>query len=149
MDDAFGIICEKPLSNFRSQRLPLMFYSLSFIVLLLGLWTILDFLIWYVVWIQAISFGIWTSNCYSTICWKDCPFSTKLLLLLLFSCSVMSDSLWPHGLQHTRLPCPSISPGACSNSCPLSWWCHPTILSSVILFFPCPQFFPISSFCSE
>ena len=42
---------------------------------------------------------------------------------LLFSHSVMSDSLWPHGLQHTRLPCPSPSPGACSNSCPLSRWC--------------------------
>ena len=45
--------------------------------------------------------------------------------LLLFSCSVRSDSLWPHGLQHARLPCPSPSPGACSNSCPLSQWCDP------------------------
>ena len=44
-----------------------------------------------------------------------------------FSCSVMSDSLRPHGLQHARLPCPSPAPGACSNSCPSSWWCHPTI----------------------
>ena len=43
----------------------------------------------------------------------------------------MSDSLWPHGLQHTRLPCPSQSPGVCSSSCPLSRWCHPTISSSV------------------
>ena len=64
----------------------------------------------------------------------------------------MSDFLWPHGLQHARLPCPSPSPGVCSNSCPLSWWCHPTILSSVILFSPCPQSFaasesfPISQF---
>ena len=47
-----------------------------------------------------------------------------------FSHSVVSDSLRPHGLQHTRLPCPSPTPGACSNSCPLSWWCHPTISSS-------------------
>ena len=39
----------------------------------------------------------------------------------------MSDSLWPHGLQHARLPHPSLSPGACSNSCPLIWWCYPTI----------------------
>ena len=53
-------------------------------------------------------------------------------LLLLFSRSVMSDSLWPHGLQHTRLLCPSPSPGACSNSCPLSQWCHPSISSSVV-----------------
>ena len=50
---------------------------------------------------------------------------------LLFSRSVASNSLWPHGLQHARLPCPSLSPGACSNSFTLSWWCHPTILSSV------------------
>ena len=54
----------------------------------------------------------------------------------------MSDSLWPHGLQHTRLPCPSPTPGACSNSCPSSWWCHPTISSSVIPFSSCLHFFP-------
>ena len=59
-----------------------------------------------------------------------------------FSCSVMSDSLQLHGLQHTRPPCPSPTPGACSNSHPLSWWCHPTISSSVILF--CLQSFPAS-----
>ena len=46
-----------------------------------------------------------------------------------FSRSVVSDSLQPHGLQHTRLPCSSPAPGACSNSCPSSWWCHPTISS--------------------
>ena len=69
-----------------------------------------------------------------------------------FSCSLMSDCLWPHGLQHTRLPCPSPTPGACSNSCPLSQWCHPTILSSVIPFssclqsFPAPGSFPMSHF---
>ena len=51
--------------------------------------------------------------------------------LLFFSCSVMSDTLRSHGLQHTRLPCPSLSPGVCQNSSPLSWWCHPTISSSV------------------
>ena len=59
-----------------------------------------------------------------------------------FSCSVVSDSLWPHGLQHTRLPCPSPSPRACSNSCPSSQWCHPTISSSVIPFSSCLQSFP-------
>ena len=48
-------------------------------------------------------------------------------LSVQFSCSVVSDSLWPHGLQHTRPPCFSLSPGACSNSCPSSQWCHPTI----------------------
>ena len=51
-----------------------------------------------------------------------------------FNCSAMFDSLWPHGLQHTRLSCPSPAPGACSNSCPLSQWCHPTISSSVVPF---------------
>ena len=49
--------------------------------------------------------------------------------IFTFSCSVRSDSLQPHGLQHTRLPCPSVSPGVCSKSCPLPWWCHPTISS--------------------
>ena len=56
----------------------------------------------------------------------------------------MSDSLQSHGLQHTRLPCPSSSPGACSNSCPLSRWCHPTISFSVVPFFSCLQSFPAS-----
>ena len=55
----------------------------------------------------------------------------------------MSDSLWPHELQHTRLPSPSLSPGVCSNSCPLSRWCHPTISFSVAPF-SCPQSFPTS-----
>ena len=67
---------------------------------------------------------------------------TETLLLLLFSHSVISDSLWPHGLQHTRLPCPSLYPGVCSTSCPLSRWCHPTISSSIIPFSSCPQSFP-------
>ena len=61
-----------------------------------------------------------------------------------FSCSVMSNSLWSHGLQHARLPCPSPTPRACSNSCPSSRFCHPTSLSSVIPFFSCLQSFPVS-----
>ena len=61
-----------------------------------------------------------------------------------FSCSVVSDSLWPHGLQHTRLPCPSPTPVVYSNSCLLSQWCHPTISSSVIPFSSCLQSFPAS-----
>ena len=61
-----------------------------------------------------------------------------------FSHSVMADSLWPQGLQHTRLPCPSTTPRAYSNSCPLSQWCHPTISSSVITFSSCLQSFPAS-----
>jgi len=53
-------------------------------------------------------------------------------------------TLWPHGLQHTRPPCPSPTPRACSNSCPSSQWCHPTISSSVIPFSSCLQSFPAS-----
>ena len=61
-----------------------------------------------------------------------------------FSHSVVSDSLRPHGLQHARPPCPSSTPGACSNSCPLIWRCHPTISSSEVPFSSCPQSFPAS-----
>ena len=61
-----------------------------------------------------------------------------------FSCSVVSYSLWSHGLQHTRPPCPSPTPGVYSNSCPLSRWCHPTISSSVVPFSSCLQSFPAS-----
>ena len=56
-----------------------------------------------------------------------------------FSHSVVSDYLWPHELQHSRPPCPSPTPGVYPDSCPLSWWCHPTILSSVVPFSSCPQ----------
>ena len=63
---------------------------------------------------------------------------------MLFSHSVLSDSLRPHELQHTRLPCPSLSPGAHSNSCPSSRWCHPTISPSVTPFSSCPHSFPAS-----
>ena len=61
-----------------------------------------------------------------------------------FSSSVMSNSLWLHGQQHARLPCPSPTPRACSNSRPSSQWCHPTISSSVIPFFSCLQSLPAS-----
>ena len=73
-------------------------------------------------------------------------------VLLLFSHSVVSSSLWPHGLQHPRPPCPSPLPGACSNSCPSSQWCHRTISSSNVTFssclqsFPAPGSFPMSQF---
>ena len=56
----------------------------------------------------------------------------------------MSDSLWPQGLQHSRILYPPLSPGVCSDSCPLSWWCHPTISSSIVAFSTCPQSFPAS-----
>ena len=69
-----------------------------------------------------------------------------------FSCSVVYDPFWPHGREHDRLPCPSPSPGACANSCPLSWWCHPTNSSSVAPFsshfqsLPASGSFPMSQF---
>ena len=76
-----------------------------------------------------------TSN---TFCLLRCMCSVQ------FSHSVVSNSLRPYGLQHTRLPCPSPTPGACSNSCPSSRWCHPTVLSSVIPFSSCLRSFPAS-----
>ena len=61
-----------------------------------------------------------------------------------FNCSIMSSSLRPHGLQHTRPSCPSPTPRVYSNSCPLSQWCHPTISFSVVPFSSCLQSFPAS-----
>ena len=64
--------------------------------------------------------------------------------IIQFSCSVVPDSLRPHGLQHARSLCPSPTPRVCSDSCPLSQWCHPTTSSSVIPFSFCLQSFPAS-----
>ena len=74
------------------------------------------------------------------------PFSlsNSILLLVQFSCSVVSDSLRPHEPQHARPLCPSPTPGDHPNPCPLSRWCHPTISSSVVPFSSCPQSFPAS-----
>ena len=69
--------------------------------------------------------------------------------LFQFSRSVVSNSLWPHRLQHARPPCPSPTPRVCSNSCPLSQWCHPNISSSVVPFSSCLQSFPASVFSDE
>ena len=75
--------------------------------------------------------------------YRNCgPFQFRNHFVVI-SRSVMSDSLWPRGLQHAQLPCPSSTPRVCSNSCPLSQWCHPTISSSVIPF-SCLQLFPAS-----
>ena len=71
-------------------------------------------------------------------------FNAPFIIIFQFSRSVVSDSLQPHGLQYARLPCPSPTPGACSNSCPSSQWWHPTISSSVVPFSSCLQYFPAS-----
>ena len=80
-----------------------------------------------------------TVKLFETAIWLSHSFPS-----VQFSHSVVSDSLQPHGLQHTRPPCPSPTPGAYSNSCPLSRWCHPTISSSVIPFSSRLQSFPAS-----
>ena len=72
----------------------------------------------------------------------------SVVLIVPFSCSVVSDSLGPHGPQHARPPCPSPTPGVYPNSCPLSRWCHPTISSSVVPF-SCLQSFPASFLMSQ
>ena len=71
---------------------------------------------------------------------RNCHFSS----VSQFSHSVVSNSLPPHELQHTRLPCPLPTPGVHSNSCPSSWWCYPAISSSVVPFFSCHQSLPAS-----
>ena len=74
-------------------------------------------------------------------------FPSSLCSSLPWASIQLSSCVWlfvPHGLQHARLPCPSPTPRACSNSCPSSWWCHPTISSSVAPFSSCLQSFPAS-----
>ena len=75
---------------------------------------------------------------------QRCQSQQYLLSSVQFSGSVVSDSLQPHESQHTRPPCPLPTPRVHSNPCPLSWWCHPTISSSVIPFSSCLQSFPAS-----
>ena len=103
-------------------------------------WEMLGQLNWTETWSQA-TFSAFFFN------WSIVNLSS-----IQFSHSVMPDSLWPCGLQHTRLPCPSPTPRACSNSCPCSRWCHPTISSSAVPFssrlqsFLASESFPVSQF---
>ena len=94
---------------------------------------------------------VFTSAIYTHICMHVvCAYIQ--ISSVQFRCSVVSDSLWAHGLQHARPPCPSPTPKVYSNSCPLSQWCHPTISSSAVPFssclqsFPAPESFPMSQF---
>ena len=82
---------------------------------------------------------------YILLHWKTKDQVWYLEFLLLFSHLVGPDSLQSHGLQQARLPCPSLSPRVCSNSCPLSRWCLPIISSSVIPFSSCPESCPASA----
>ena len=85
---------------------------------------------------KLIKYQIYSSNKVDILC--------KQFSSVQSSHSVMSDSLWPHGLQHARPLCPSQTLRVYSNSCPLTWWCHPTISSSIAPFSPCLQSFPAS-----
>ena len=109
-------------------------------------WTFSSFLTWALKNTAAVNIGvqvcIWTPLLNSLDVYLGVELPKHMIIQ--FSHSVMSSSLWPHGLQHTRLPYPSPTPRACSNSCLLSWWCHPTISSSIIPFCSCPQYFPAS-----
>ena len=84
---------------------------------------------------------VWTA-CYLILEWPRLLLKCRCLGTIQFSRTVVSDSLRPHELQHTRPPCPSPIPGVHSNSRPLGRWCHPTISSSVVPFFSCPQSLP-------
>ena len=102
---------------------------------------------------MRLSLALLATHVQSILCslssWCKTPFNQWQIYFSFssfsqFSCSVMSDSLWPYGLQHARPPSPSPTPGVYSNSCSLSQWCHPTISSSVIPCSSCPQSFPTS-----
>ena len=82
--------------------------------------------------------------CVSWGCPFSCPHRAFPSLACMLSCSIVSNSLRPHGLQHARPPCPSPTPGACKNSCPSSRWCYPTISFSVVPFSSRLQSFPAS-----
>ena len=88
--------------------------------------------------------GVSLQIVFSLAVFKILSLSLILTFSVQFICSVMSNSLRPHGLQHARPPCPLPTPGVYPNPCPLSRWCHPTISSSIAPFSSCPQSFPAS-----
>ena len=115
---------------------------ITFPFIMPGIWKI--FPIFYYFFENSILYCL-LLQCLSSWTFPSLYLSSLLLnFLLLFSSSIVSDSLWPHGLQHARLPCPSPFPGVCPNPWPSSWWCHATISSSVIPISSCPQSFPAS-----
>ena len=94
-----------------------------------------------------ITFSLFISFIYQILTEKEVDMD--IIKKVYCCCLVMSDYLQPRGLQQTRHPCPSLSPGFCSNSYPLSWWCHPAITSSATPFSSCPLSFPVSVFSYE
>ena len=90
--------------------------------------------------LQGIPGPLWANLSFSYLSLATKPLTSSVQ----FSRSVVSNSLWPHESQHVRPPCPSLTPWVYSNSSPLSWWCHPTISSSVVPFSSCPQSLPAS-----
>ena len=138
------------IQNSHCQDLGQGAYPFVFFSEFYGFWSYIwvDFCLCFKVWVHFHYFAHGCPVFPITIYWQDYPFPIVYFWLLcyklLFSLSVMSNSFPPHGLQHTRLPCPSASPGPCSNSCPLSQWCHPTISSLAVPFSSCPQPFPAS-----
>ena len=90
--------------------------------------------------------GIWLFPTFGLLLMDNVAMNIWILMNcpVQFSRSTVSDSLWPDGLQHARLPCPWSTPAAYSNLCPSSQWCHPNISSSVVPFSSCPQSFPAS-----
>ena len=97
-------------------------------------------------WMASLTWWTWVKASFSCWLWTGKPgvlqSKGSQFNSVQFSHSVVSDSLQPHRLQHTRIPCLSLSSGVCSNLCPLSQWCHPTISSSVTPSSSCPQSFP-------
>ena len=97
---------------------------------------------WMVKWIMVYPYSAIKGN--KPLIYSKMSMNLQGFCSVQFSRSAVSNSLWPHGLQHARPPCPSPTPGVYSNSCPLNWWCHPTISSSVIPFSSHLQSFPAS-----
>ena len=89
-------------------------------------------------------FSRWSTRNWSFLTCVPTTITSVQFSSVQFTLSVMSDSLWPYELQHTRPPCPSPTPWVRPHPCPSSWWCHPTISSSVVPFSSCPQSFPAS-----
>ena len=115
----------------------------------LDLWLVPLLVVLSVVRVASTEYLMWDYSRGPASClavhWLHCSPYIVERVTFVFTVVVVVQScppLWLHGLQHARLPCPSLSPWVCSNSCPLSRWCHPTILSSVALISSCPQSFP-------